>query len=143
MIATMESSTTARFAHAARTLAREARRRGLVAPSFRCPPRLVGADRTLRRRPGGAVVAVRLRGRPWPAVLADMIEGVVAVNGLSPPAATRVRTELWEEVATDAGGRDGTRRLTASTTTQNAGMAPATSGSSCSSGSSASRRARR
>ena len=37
--------------------------------------RLVGVDRTLRRRGGGAVVSVRLRGRPWPAVLADMIEG--------------------------------------------------------------------
>lgn len=94
----MESSTTAAFAHAARTLAQEARHRGLLAPSFRCPPRLVGADRTLRRRPGGAVVAVRLRGRPWPAVLADMIEGVIAANGLAPPLATRVRTDLWETV---------------------------------------------
>ena len=81
----MESSSTAHFAHAARTLGREARRRGLVGPSFRCPPRLVGVDRTLRRRPGGGVVSVRLRGRPWPAVLADMIEGVVAVNDLAPP----------------------------------------------------------
>ena len=99
MIGPMEPSITARFAHAARTLAHEARRRGLVAPSFRCPPRLVGADRTLRRRPGGAVVAVRLRGRPWPAVLADMIEGVVAVNQLPLPSATRLRTDLWELVS--------------------------------------------
>ena len=96
----MESSSTARFAHAARTLGREARRRGLVGPSFRCPPRLVGVDRTLRRRPGGGVVSVRLRGRPWPAVLADMIEGVVVVNDLPPPRATRVRTELWERRST-------------------------------------------
>jgi hypothetical protein len=99
----MDPSITARFAHAARTLAREARRRGLVAPSYRCPPGLVGADRTVRRRPGGAVVAVRIRGRPWPAVLADMIEGVVVVNGLTPPLATRVRTELWELVSEAAG----------------------------------------
>ncbi|MET0144678.1 MAG: hypothetical protein ABW328_07850 [Ilumatobacteraceae bacterium] len=91
----MESST-ARFAHAARTLAREARRRGLAAPSFRCPPRLGGVDRTLRRRPGGGVVSVRLRGRPWPAVLGDMIEGVVVVNDLTAPRATRLRTELWD-----------------------------------------------
>ena len=27
-----------------------------------------------------------------------MIEGIVVVNDLSPPRATRVRTELWEEV---------------------------------------------
>jgi len=105
----MEPSTTARFAHAARTLAGEARRRGLLAPSFRCPPRLVSADRTLRRRPGGGVVAVRVRGRPWPAVLADMIEGVVALNDLSPPTATRVRTDLWEVVM----GRDDNQRVVA------------------------------
>jgi len=106
----MQSSTTARFASAARTLTREARRRGLVAPSYRCPPRVVGADRTLRRRSGGGVVSVRVRERPWPAVLADMIEGVIAVNGLSPPAATRVRTELWEVIAIDADER-GTSRV--------------------------------
>ena len=93
---TTPSSTTAQFAHAARTLTREARRRGLVGPSFRSPPRLRHVDRTLRRRPGGAVVAVRTKGRPWPVVLGDMIEGVVAANALAPPAATRLRTELWE-----------------------------------------------
>jgi hypothetical protein len=92
----MERSSTVQFAHAARTLSREARRRGLLGPSFRSPPRLAGADRTLRRHSGGAVVAVRLRERPWPVVLGDMIEGVVAANGLPPPAATRLRTELWE-----------------------------------------------
>jgi hypothetical protein len=32
-------------------------------------------------------------------VLADMIEGVVVVNELSPPQATRARTELWDAVA--------------------------------------------
>jgi hypothetical protein len=88
------------FAHAARTLGREARRRGLVAPSFRCPPRIVGAQRSLRRFPkGGAVVAVQLKGRPWLAVLGDMIEGVVVANGLQPPHADRLRTELWQVVA--------------------------------------------
>jgi hypothetical protein len=90
---------TVHFAHAARTLPAAARARGLVGPSFRCPPRLRGVDRSLRRRPGGAVVAVRLRGRPWSAVLADMIEGVVVANDLPPPTATRLRTELWELLA--------------------------------------------
>jgi hypothetical protein len=70
---------------------------------------LVGADRTLRRRPGGAVVAVHLRGRPWPAVLADMIEGVIAANGLTPPSATRVRTDLWETVTGAGAGSDAAR----------------------------------
>ena len=88
-------SSTIRFADAARVLTRAARRRGLVGPSFRCPPRLVGVDRTLRRRSGAPVVAVRVRGRPWPVVLGDMIEGVIVANALPAPAATRLRTELW------------------------------------------------
>ena len=46
----------------------------------------------------GAIVAVRLRGRPWPAVLADMVEGVVTTNQLVAPHADRLRAELWEVV---------------------------------------------
>lgn len=91
------------FAHAARVLGREARRRGLVAPSFRSPPRIVGVDRSLRRHTAGATVAVQLKGRPWMAVLADMIEGVVVANRLQPPHADRVRSELWAAVAGVAG----------------------------------------
>jgi hypothetical protein len=91
----MEAATTVEFASAARAITREARRRGLLAPSYRCPPRLVGVDRSIRRRPDGAVVSIRLRGRPRTAVIADMIEGVVVANGLRPPQADRVRTELW------------------------------------------------
>jgi hypothetical protein len=58
----------------------------------------VGIDRSIRRRADGAVVSVRVRERPWPAVLADMIEGVVVANGLGPPQADRVRAELWDAV---------------------------------------------
>lgn len=86
------------FAGAARTLTRAARALGLLGPSFRCPPRLVGVDRSIRRRPDGAIVAVRLRGRPWAAVLADMIEGVVVANRLAPPAADRARADLWRSL---------------------------------------------
>lgn len=99
----MESATTVEFATVARTLTREARRRGLVSPSFRCPPRLVGVDRSIRRRREGAVVSIRLKGRPRGAVIADMIEGVVVVNGLQPPDADCLRTELW--IALDATAR--------------------------------------
>lgn len=94
----MDQPVTALFAEAARALTREARRQGLVAPSFRCPPRVLGVDRSLRRRPDGGVVAVRVRGRPWQAVLGDMIEGVVVLNDLDVPAATRLRTELWQQL---------------------------------------------
>ena len=97
MFSPVDPATSADFAAAARTLAYEARRRGLVGPSFRCPPRLVGVDRTIRRRDGeqGAIISVRMRDRPWLAVLADMIEGVVIANELTPPRSDRLRTELW------------------------------------------------
>ncbi|MGH9135323.1 MAG: hypothetical protein ACRDZZ_15395 [Ilumatobacteraceae bacterium] len=97
----MHPATTVDFAAAARTLTREARRRRLVGPSFRCPPRLVGVDRSIRRRRGGAVVSVRIRGRPWVAVVADMIEGVVVTNELAPPQSDRLRTELWVAVGVE------------------------------------------
>lgn len=91
------------FAHLARLLGGAARQRGLIAPSFRSPPRIVGVTRSLRRfrRDDGetATVAVVLRDRAQAAVLADMIEGVVAANRLSPPQSDRVRSELWEVVA--------------------------------------------
>jgi len=89
-------ATSLRFASAARTLGDAARRRGLQVPGFRSPPRLPGAERTLRRRrDGGAVVAIRLRGRPWVAVLGDMVEGVIVANRLGGADATRARTALW------------------------------------------------
>ena len=92
----MEVAGTVEFTRAARTLTRAARRIRLDAPSFRSPPGIVGSSRTIRRRSGGAVVAVRLRGRPVVAVLADMIEGVVVTNRLAPPQADLTRAELWE-----------------------------------------------
>ena len=101
----MESATTVEFAAVARTLTREARRRGLVGPSYRCPPRLVGVHRSIRRRSDGAVVSIRLHGRPRGAVIADMIEGVVVANGLEPPAGDRIRTELWAAMESTANVR--------------------------------------
>jgi hypothetical protein len=69
------------FAVAARAIADEARRAGLVVPGFRSPPRLDGVDRSLRRRPGSApAVAVRVKGRPMQIVVADMVEGVLVAN---------------------------------------------------------------
>ena len=92
-------ATSLAFAVSARALGSEARRLGVVAPAFRSPPGLAGAVRTLRRQPGGgAVVAVRLRGRELDAVLADLVDGVVAANGLSGPAAERLRASLWHAV---------------------------------------------
>jgi hypothetical protein len=93
------NASSVRFAHAARALGEAARHRQLVVPAFRSPPRLTDVDRTIRRRPdGGATVSVRLQARPWPAVLGDMVEGVVVANGLSGPEAMRVRAALWSAV---------------------------------------------
>jgi hypothetical protein len=102
------SASTVDFAAAARALTSAARHRGLIGPSFRCPPRLVGVDRTIRRRGDGAIVSVRLRGRPLVAVLADMIEGVIVANRLGPPRSDRLRAELWSQCSgvAVAGGDD-------------------------------------
>lgn len=92
---------TVMFAEAAKVLSAAARAHGLAAPSFRTPPRLVGLDRTVRRHPQGGSVAVRVRGRPWPAVVADMIDGVIALNRLESTRANRVRANLWDAVLDD------------------------------------------
>jgi hypothetical protein len=110
------------FAGAVKVLGAVARSMGLEAPGFRSPPRLVGVDRSVRRRrsttgaAAPAVVSVRVRDRPWPAVLADMVEGVVVANGLVAPEADRARSALWESVAgsvTPAAEAAGTERRVA------------------------------
>ena len=73
-------ATSLRFAAAARSLGQAARLRSLVVPGFRSPPGLADVHRTLRFRGGVPTVAVQLKGRPWSAVVADMIEGVVAAG---------------------------------------------------------------
>lgn len=95
-----DEAATADFVAAARVLSAAARRLGLVAPGFRSPPRVLGVHRTLRRFSGGhgGVVSVVVRGRPFVAVLADMIEGVVAVNDMQSPDADRARGALWAVV---------------------------------------------
>ena len=86
------------FASAARVLASQAHRHGLKPPGFRSPPRIVGVDRSLRRVNGGVVVSVLLRGRPFVAVLSDMVQGVVAANQLTGREAEIARTVLWASV---------------------------------------------
>jgi|TARA_B100001964_G_scaffold113707_1_gene126795 hypothetical protein len=40
-------------------------------------------------------VAVVLKGRPWAAVVADMIEGILVANRLDNGRADTVRSALW------------------------------------------------
>jgi hypothetical protein len=88
------------FAAAARCLSAAARAAGLVAPAFRSPPRHPRAVRTIRRLPGGTVVAVQVKRRPFDAVQRDMIEGVIAANRLQGEAAARVRRMLHAALST-------------------------------------------
>ncbi|MPY92398.1 MAG: hypothetical protein GEV08_04795 [Acidimicrobiia bacterium] len=96
----MSTITAVEFSRAARTLAAAARHGGWEPPTFLSPPRVRDAQRTVRRRsPGSAVVAVRIRDRPWSAVLGDLVEGVVVANRLEGAEADRCRDALWAAVA--------------------------------------------
>ncbi|HET7653782.1 MAG TPA: hypothetical protein VFK42_12140 [Acidimicrobiales bacterium] len=98
----------AQFSSLARRVADQARGLGLVPPAFRTPPRVAGVDRTLRRqRDGrvGGVVAVRLAGRPPAAVVGDLVDGVIAVNGLGGDEAVRARSALLAGIPAGVLGR--------------------------------------
>jgi hypothetical protein len=94
----MDAAPPIRFAELARRIGAAARAAGLVAPAFRTPPRRSGVLRTIRRLPGGPVVAVRLRSRPTIDVVADMVDGVLVANGLAGDGAERVRRSLLATV---------------------------------------------
>ena len=89
----MERAPTARFADRGAPPRRGPRAAGLVVPAFRTPPRRPGAPRTIRRLPGGPVVAVPLHGRAFVEVVHDMVDGVVVANRLEgePPGRVRAR----------------------------------------------------
>ena len=101
MLCVVEQLPAVRFAEAARRLGAAAHAAGLEVPAFRCPPRIPGAARTIRRYPGGTVVSVSLRGRPFEAALDDMVEGVLVANRVEPAAALQVR-EVLEDAVHDA-----------------------------------------
>lgn len=88
-----------RFADLARRLAAAARAAGLVVPAFRSPPRRSGVPRTIRRLPGGPVVAVRVRDRTPAEIVGDLVEGVIVANDLSGAQAARMRTALVEALS--------------------------------------------
>lgn len=93
------------FAETARRLSEAARQSGHDAPGFRSPPRAPGCRRSIRRRRSGeAVIAVQVKDRPSVAVLADMVDGVVAANRLVGRPAADLRDHLWDAVAELAGG---------------------------------------
>lgn len=101
-----EAPATLRFARAARVVGEAVGPLGLVAPGFRAPPARRGVDRAIRRTPSGAVVSVRVRGRPFEAVMADMVEGVLVANGLERDEAARARVRLLQALGDLAGDPD-------------------------------------
>lgn len=93
-VGTPTAVTAVRFSRLVRALAFEARAVDLRVPGFRSPPRIT-ANRTIRRFPDGqAVVAVALRGRTEAEVWADLVEGLLAFNGVNLVDAARLRSHL-------------------------------------------------
>ncbi len=101
---TTDRTASLRFADAARCLGAAARALDLAVPAFRCPPRIPGVARTIRRYPAGVVVSVRLTGRPFEATVEDMVEGVLVANRVDPAAAVALRATL-REAASPVPGR--------------------------------------
>ncbi|MHB8465984.1 MAG: hypothetical protein ACYDH6_09260 [Acidimicrobiales bacterium] len=91
-------SETLTFTTIVRTVAGEARKMGLVVPVFRSPPRLAGCDRTICRRHGDLIVAIRLRDRPFGDVAADVIQAILVCNPLRRGQEMRVRRLLLQAV---------------------------------------------
>ena len=88
-----------RFAEIARRLGAATRAAGLTVPAFRTPPRRSGVPRTIRRLPGGPVVAVVIRGRTFTEVVRDMVDGVIVANRLEGAGAEELRDALMRAVA--------------------------------------------
>ncbi|MFT5530440.1 MAG: hypothetical protein ACI91O_000450 [Candidatus Poriferisodalaceae bacterium] len=105
-VSPISAAPSVRFAVTARALCDVARRAGLSIPGYRTPPRVAGLDRSIRRTDRGVVVSVRVKGRPFVAVVADMIEGVVATNSLTGADAGRCRSMLWDEITALEEGAD-------------------------------------
>jgi hypothetical protein len=91
-----------RFADVARRLGAAAHAAGLEVPAFRCPPRVPGAARTIRRYPGGTVVSVCLRNRRFEDAVADMVDGVLVANRVEGAGAPRIRAQLHAALAAPA-----------------------------------------
>jgi len=100
-VAPISQAPSVRFAVVARLVSETARARGLRVPAFKCPPRISGAHRTVKRVGRDVVVAVQVKGRPFAAVIADLVEGVVVTNKLSGVDAGRARAILWEALEQD------------------------------------------
>ena len=94
-VSTIESAPSVRFTIVAKTISQVVASCGLEVPGFKSPPRSGDVDRTVRRVNRGSIVAVRIKDRPFEAVIADMIDGVVVCNDMSTERAGKLRNLLW------------------------------------------------
>ena len=92
----IENAPSVRFSMFARAITDAGKRLGLIVPSFRSPPHDGDLDRTLRRHSSGSIVAIRVKDRPFGAVIADLVEGVIVCNRLTEREAGDVRNVLWD-----------------------------------------------
>ena len=97
-LSTIESAPSVRFAIVAKILTQVSARCEIEVPGFKSPPRSVELDRTVRRQSSGSVVSVRIKDRPFEAVIGDMIEGVILCNELPIAAAGKLRNLMWSAV---------------------------------------------
>lgn len=88
------SLTSVDFARLGQELAGVVRTHGLCVPDFRTPRHASESGRAIQRRRSAVAVAVRYRNRPAPAVVADMIEGIVQANQ-GRRLGFAIRDELW------------------------------------------------
>lgn len=85
------------FARAARQISQAARMARYEVPAFRSPPKVPRCRRSLKRRTDGSItVSIQIKGRPFAAIVADMVEGVLAANELTRADADRLADMLWE-----------------------------------------------
>ena len=95
-VSDIESAPSVRFSMFARAITQAGKGIGLDVPGFRSPPHDGHLDRTVRRHSSGSIVAVRVKDRPFAAVIADLVEGVIVCNRLTQREAGEVRNVLWD-----------------------------------------------
>ena len=99
---TMAESISIKFSIAVRTLGRIADQLGYRIPQFRCPPPSAKYQRSVRKTGDENLsISIVIRGRPWLAILADIVEGFVIAN-IQSGQDSEIRNILWDCISTNA-----------------------------------------
>jgi hypothetical protein len=89
------------FSALARNVSATADACGLKAPGFRTPSQIPDRTRSVRRLPGGSgIVSVTTRNRTADAIITDMVDGIITVNGLKGGIAASVRRTMLRSLLT-------------------------------------------